>query len=184
MKISNYFLIAVGGAVSGAASGFAWRAIDSAGQPEIPTPVQTVQEVDALPSFSYPDLEGQLRSSEEFAHKVVVLNFWATWCAPCIEEMPSFERLAAQLENEPFALVTVNFGEKPSRITPFLEKIDVDVPVLLDTKMKVSKAWVKRGLPTTFIIDGEQNIRYQVLGEIEWDAPEVIAKIRDLYPAQ
>ena len=136
------------------------------------------------PPLALDDLDGQPRELADYRGKVVVLNFWATWCAPCIEEMPSFERLAAQLENEPFALVTVNFGEKPSRITPFLEKIDVDVPVLLDTKMKVSKAWVKRGLPTTFIIDGEQNIRYQVLGEIEWDAPEVIAKIRDLYPAQ
>jgi hypothetical protein len=56
MKISNYFLIAVGGAVIGAASGFAWRALDDAGQPAIQTPVQTVQEVDVLPSFSYPDL--------------------------------------------------------------------------------------------------------------------------------
>ncbi len=135
------------------------------------------------PPLALEDLDGQQRELSHYRGKVVVLNFWATWCAPCIEEMPAFERLAAQLADEPFALVTVNFGEKPSRITPFLKKIDVDIPVLLDTKMKVSKAWVKRGLPTTFIIDGDQSIRYQVLGEIEWDAPEVVAKIRELLPA-
>ena len=138
---------------------------------------------DEPPPLTLEDLDGQQRELSHYRGKVVVLNFWATWCAPCIEEMPSFERLAARLADEPFALVTVNFGEKPKRITTFLEKIDVDVPVLLDTKMRASRAWVKRGLPTTFIIDGDQNIRYQVLGEIEWDAPEVVAKIRELLPA-
>jgi hypothetical protein len=56
------------------------------------------------------------------------------------------------------------------------------VPVLVDPDMSVSRAWVKKGLPTTFIIDGDQNIRYQVLGELTWDAPEVEAKIRELLP--
>ncbi len=136
----------------------------------------------APPPLALEDLNGQQRQLADYRGKVVVLNFWATWCAPCIEEMPSFERLANQLANAPFALVTVNFGEKPARITPFLEKIGVDVPVWLDTDMRASKAWVKRGLPTTYIIDADQNIRYQVLGELAWDAPEVVAKIRELLP--
>ncbi|HUU73037.1 MAG TPA: TlpA disulfide reductase family protein [Burkholderiales bacterium] len=136
----------------------------------------------APPPLALKDLDGQERALADYRGKVVVLNFWATWCAPCIEEMPSFERLAEKLADEPFALVTVNFGEKPARITPFLKKINVDVPVLLDTDMRASKAWVKKGLPTTYIIDADQNIRYQVLGEIEWDAPEVESKIRNLLP--
>lgn len=137
----------------------------------------------ATPPLALNDLDGKAHALPDYRGKVVVLNFWATWCAPCIEEMPSFERLAKQLANAPFALVTVNFGEKPARITPFLEKIGVDVPVWLDTDMRASKAWVKRGLPTTYIIDAGQNIRYQVLGELAWDAPEVEAKIRELLPA-
>jgi thiol-disulfide isomerase/thioredoxin len=138
----------------------------------------------APPPLALEDINGQQRQLADYRGKVVVLNFWATWCAPCIEEMPSFERLAAQLADEPFALVTVNFGEKPARITPFLKKINVDVPVWLDTDMRASKAWVKRGLPTTYIIDADQNIRYQVLGELAWDAPEVKAKIQELLPAR
>ena len=110
------------------------------------------------------------------------MNFWATWCGPCVKEMPDFEKLADKLSDEDFALVTVNFGEKADRIKPFLKKIGVDVPVLLDPDMSTSKAWVKAGLPTTYIIDADQNIRYQVLGALEWASPEVEAKIRELLP--
>ena len=110
------------------------------------------------------------------------MNFWATWCGPCVKEMPDFEKLADNLSNEDFALVTVNFGEKADRIKPFLKKIEVDVPVLLDPDMGTSKAWVKAGLPTTYIIDADQKIRYQVLGALEWASPAVEAKIRELLP--
>ena len=137
-----------------------------------------------LPTLVLKDLNNKQHRLTDYRGKVVVVNFWATWCAPCIEEMPSFERLARRLSDEPFALLTVNFGEKPTRIKPFLKKIGVDVPVLVDADMKVSRAWVKKGLPTTYIIDGDQNIRYQVLGELAWDAPEVEAKIRELFPAR
>lgn len=136
----------------------------------------------AAPPLALTSLDGKQHQLADYRGRLVVLNFWATWCAPCIEEMPSFERLAKQLSKEPFALVTVNFGEKPGRIKPFLEKIGVDVPVLLDPDMKASKAWVKRGLPTTYIIDADQNIRYQVLGELAWDDTEVEAKLRELLP--
>jgi thiol-disulfide isomerase/thioredoxin len=135
-----------------------------------------------LPTFVLKDLDDKQHQLADYRGKVLVVNFWATWCAPCVEEMPSFERLAKRLSGEPFALLTVNFGEKPKRIKPFLEKIGVDVPVLVDPDMSVSRSWVKKGLPTTFIIDGDQNIRYQVLGELPWDAPEVEAKIRELLP--
>jgi thiol-disulfide isomerase/thioredoxin len=134
------------------------------------------------PTFVLKDLDDKQHQLADYRGKVLVVNFWATWCAPCVEEMPSFERLAKRLSGEPFALLTVNFGEKPKRIKPFLEKIGVDVPVLVDPDMSVSRSWVKKGLPTTFIIDGDQNIRYQVLGELPWDAPEVEAKIRELLP--
>ena len=65
---------------------------------------------------------------------------------------------------------------------PFLEKIGVSLPVLLDPDMSVSKSWVKKGLPTTYVIDADQNIRYQVLGDLAWDSAAVEAKIRELLP--
>ncbi len=138
----------------------------------------------ATPALTLKDLDNQQHQLADYRGKVLLVNFWATWCAPCIEEMPSFERLAKRLSAEPFALLTVNFGEKPTRIKPFLEKIGVDVPVLVDSDMSASRAWVKKGLPTTYVIDADQNIRYLVLGELAWDAPEVESRIRELLPKQ
>ena len=137
---------------------------------------------DATPPLELTDLNGTPHRLAAYRGKVVVVNFWATWCAPCIEEMPTFERLAQRMSSEAFALLTVNFGEDPERIEPFLKKTGIDLPVLLDQNMRASRDWVKRGLPTTFVIDAEQNIRYQVIGELAWDAPEVEAKLRDLLP--
>lgn len=137
---------------------------------------------DAPPPLVLMSLDGKQHNLADYRGNVVVLNFWATWCGPCVKEMPAFEKLAKRLSGERFALLTVNFGEEASRVEPFLKKIGVDVPVLLDPDMGTSKAWVKSGLPTTYVIDPEQNIRYQVLGILEWDSPKVVAKIRDLLP--
>jgi len=134
------------------------------------------------PALVLKDLDGKQHHIADYRGTVVVLNFWATWCGPCVKEMPSLENLARRMSGEQFSLITVNFGEKPARIKPFLEKIGVDVPVLVDPDMRASRAWVKKGLPTTFIIDADQKIRYQVLGELNWDAPEVEQKIRQLLP--
>ncbi len=137
---------------------------------------------DAPPPLSLSDLNGKIHNLSDYRGKVVVVNFWATWCGPCVKEMPAFEKLADRLSGERFALLAVNFGEKASRIEAFLEKIGVDITVLLDPDMGTSKAWVKSGLPTTYIIDADQNIRYRVLGVMEWDAPQVEARIRKLLP--
>ncbi len=134
------------------------------------------------PPLALNDLDGKPHNLSDYRGKVVVVNFWATWCGPCVKEMPDFEKLAKNMSAERFAFLAVNFGEKADRIKPFMKKIGVDVPVLLDTTMDTSKAWVKSGLPTTYVIDPEQNIRYQVLGAMEWGAPQVEAKIRELLP--
>jgi peroxiredoxin len=94
--------------------------------------------------------------------------------------MPSLQRLADNLAGEKFALLTVNFGESEKQIAPFIEKLGVRFPVLLDRDMNATRAWVDKGLPTTYVIDRQQRIRYQVLGDLEWDAAAVEARIRQL----
>jgi len=135
------------------------------------------------PTLVLKDLDGKQHHLDDYRGKVVVLNFWATWCAPCVKEMPSLQTLAEHMSGEQFALLTVNFGEKPARIKPFLRKIGVDLTVLLDPDMAASRAWVKKGLPTTFIIGPDQRIRYRLLGDFDWAAPEVEQKLRQLLPS-
>jgi thiol-disulfide isomerase/thioredoxin len=134
----------------------------------------------ATPELTLNDLDGKQLDLGQYRGKVVILNFWATWCTPCIKEMPSLQRLADNLAGEKFALLTVNFGESEKQIAPFIEKLGVRFPVLLDRDMNATRAWVDKGLPTTYVIDRQQRIRYQVLGDLEWDAAAVEARIRQL----
>ena len=134
----------------------------------------------ATPKLQLKDLDGKTQDLAQYRGKTVVLNFWATWCAPCVKEMPALQRLNQKLAAERFALVTVNFGESEKQVRAFMEKLGVRFPVLLDRDMRATPAWVDKGLPTTFVIDSRQNIRYRVLGDFEWDAPGVEAKIREL----
>jgi thiol-disulfide isomerase/thioredoxin len=129
VKLRNYFLIAIGGAVLGAVSGFAWRAYDAAGRPEIPTPVKSVEVVDVLPSFSYQDLEGRQRGNREFRDKVVVINFWATWCPPCREETPAFVALQEAFADEVQFIGIAIDDEEPVR--EFADAYAMNYPVLL-----------------------------------------------------
>jgi len=183
MKIRNYFLIAVGGAVIGAASGFAWRALDDAGRPEIPTPVQTVQEVDYVPSFSYPDLEGRQRSSTEFADKVMVLNFWATWCAPCRKETPEFVALQEQYAgNVQFIGIAID-DEQPVR--EFADSFSVNYPLLLGDveAVALSRKLGNRyeGLPFTIVAAPGGNVVLRHTGGLDRDKLEPL--LRELIDA-
>ena len=174
MKISNYFLIAVGGAVIGAASGFAWRALDDAGQPAIQTPVKTVQEVDVLPSFSYPDLKGRQRSSDEFADKVVVLNFWATWCPPCRKETPEFVALQELYGSDVQFIGIAIDDEEPVR--EFADTFGVNYPLLLGDveAVSLSRRLGNRyeGLPFTIVAEPGGNVVLRHTGGLERDKLE------------
>ena len=128
------------------------------------------------------DLGGKEHRLSDYRGKVVVLNFWATWCEPCREEMPSMQRLQDKLAGKPFAILAVDFGEGAPRINDFLKKVPVRLRVLLDRDISVANAWRVKVLPTTFVLDPGQRIRYSVVGDLEWDSPAVEGAIRKLLP--
>ncbi len=130
------------------------------------------------------DLSGKDHRLEDYRGKVVVVNFWATWCEPCRAEMPSFNRLKAQMADAPFAILAVNMGEGDGRIKAFLEKTPVDFPVLLDRDSAVAKSWKVRVLPTTMVLDPDNGIRYFAVGELDWSAPEIEKRLRALSVAR
>jgi thiol-disulfide isomerase/thioredoxin len=134
----------------------------------------------ATPPLELADLDGKRHRLADYRGKAVLVNFWATWCVPCRDEMPSIERLRASLEGRPFAVLAVNLAEPQSRIRAFLEKVPVRFTVLLDSDTKTAKAWQAKLLPATYIIGPDGAIRYRHLGELDWSKPEVRAVIMGL----
>jgi len=125
------------------------------------------------PGLSLPDLEGKPHRLADYRGKAVLVNFWATWCVPCREEMPSIERLRVSLEGKPFVVLAVNLAEPEQRIRKFLEAMPVRFPVLLDRDGQAAKAWQARVLPATFILGPDGVVRYQYYGELDWSKPAI-----------
>jgi len=134
------------------------------------------------PSLRLPDLEGKEHALEAYRGKVVLVNFWATWCEPCKEEMPSIERLRRSLEGRPFAVLAVNLAEPDSRVQRFLSQVPLGFPVLMDRDTAAAKAWKARLLPATYIIGPDGRIRYSYLGELDWSRDQVRRQIVALLP--
>jgi thiol-disulfide isomerase/thioredoxin len=138
-------------------------------------------EADSLEmNFSLADLKDTTRTLDDFRGKVVAVNFWASWCPPCIKEMPSMQRLQTKLDDGSFVMLPVNVGEKKYKVWKFVKLINFTLPVLLDTDSKTFNAWDASVLPTSFLLDKEGRVRYRVQGDLEWDSEEVVAVIEEL----
>jgi thiol-disulfide isomerase/thioredoxin len=135
-----------------------------------------------LPAFTLKDPQGKAHTLGDYRGKVVLINFWATWCPPCVHEMPSLMRLQQKFEGKPFVILAVNMGEDLPTVQAFLAKMKVDLPILLDSDGAVLRDWRVFAFPTTFVLDVEGNIKLALFGAAEWDAPEVVKQVTDLLP--
>jgi thiol-disulfide isomerase/thioredoxin len=133
----------------------------------------------AAPEVAFSDLEGKELTLADFRGKVVVLNLWATWCVPCIKEMPSLERLSARMKDRGVAVMSVSQDRGGARqVVPFLEKHGLAaLPVYLDPKGAVLRAIGGRGLPTTLVIDRQGREIGRLEGDADWDGPHALALI-------
>jgi len=136
----------------------------------------------STPALELTDTNGKLHRLDDYRGSVVLVNFWATWCAPCREEMPSMEALRAQLAGRPFVILAVNDGEGPRATRGFGEKMGLNFPLLLDGDTKVTRGWSARVLPASFIIGPNGSIRYSHLGALDWQAAEVKSILERLIP--
>jgi peroxiredoxin len=134
------------------------------------------------PALALEDLDGRPHRLESYRGKVVLINFWATWCEPCREEMPSIDRLLRSMAGRPFAVLAVNLAEPHARIRTYLEKTPVGFTVLLDRDTAVAKAWKARILPATYVVGPDGRIRYSYVGELDWSQEKVRRTIGALLP--
>jgi thiol-disulfide isomerase/thioredoxin len=120
-----------------------------------------------------PNLQGGKVDLRDLRGRVVIVNFWATWCEPCREEMPSLERLRAKLAGKPFEVLAVNYGESREKVAGFLQREFVDLPIVLDTQKDLGRSWDVGGLPMTFVVDARGRVRYSVFGMRDWSDAKV-----------
>jgi peroxiredoxin len=126
------------------------------------------------------DLDGHEIRLDSFRGRTVVVNFWATWCAPCVAEMPSLARLRERLRPLGLEVIGVNFQENAARIRPFADRLGIEFPLVRDHDGSIRSAWGVRVFPTTFIIGPDQRIAAVALGEIDWDARDIEAVVRGI----
>lgn len=132
----------------------------------------------SMATFDLKDLDGVTIHSRDLAGKVVLLNFWATWCGPCKEEMPSLAKLQSQFDPTWFRVVTVTTDMHPQGIKHFLNHLGIQLPVLFDEGEDVSRSFLVRGLPTTILIARDGRAVGRAVGPRAWDSEESVALVQ------
>jgi peroxiredoxin len=135
--------------------------------------LRAADEPQPAADFQLPDLDGQLLRLQDQRGKVVLLNFWATWCPPCLQEMPLMDQLYQALQQRPFVLWAVAMQEDRVKVAPFMDQHQFRFTALLDRDGVVSARYKLRGLPTTYLIDCHGNMVGWRSGPQEWTSEAV-----------
>jgi thiol-disulfide isomerase/thioredoxin len=132
------------------------------------------------PPLELADRHGKTYSLADYRGKVVLVNFWASWCTPCIQEIPELIRLAEILEDRPFVILAVNVGESKRKLPGFITAMEKRMVCPMDTESTAFKQWEGIGLPSTFVLDGSGRIRYEAYGPVNWDADYIVEALTEL----
>jgi len=138
-------------------------------------------EGNPAPDFTLKDLNGRDVTLSSLKGKVVLVNFWATWCPPCREEIPSMMKLNQAMAGQPFQMlaISVNDGGK-KEVDAFFKGSGVNLPALLDSDQKVAKRYGTTGVPETFVVNKKGIIEKKIVGPLEWDSHEVIEALKEM----
>jgi peroxiredoxin len=148
---------------------------------ETPKLKESPQEGFLAPNFSLQDLSGKPVSLGDFKGKVVLLNFWASWCGPCKIEIPALKRLYQLRKEKGFEILAVSMDRASvSKIASFVASNEMNFPVLVNPQGDVGGGYWVRAIPTSFLLDKKGVIRWKVVGGKQWDGAEVVAKIDQL----
>ena len=135
----------------------------------------------AAPSLALKDLAGRSHTLDDYRGNVVLVNFWATWCEPCRDELASIQALQQRLAGRPFVILLVNYGESRARVGEFVKRESISFPILLDPNQEAPRAWRVRVLPSSFLVAPDGRVRYSVIGEINWAGVEAANLVQRLW---
>lgn len=142
--------------------------------------VQVFRDEIQAQDFTLAVLGGDERSLSDYEGKVVFLNFWATWCGPCVEEMPSMQTLYEEFKQDGLEILAVNLQEAPATVQAFVDEFGYTYPVLLDRRGEVGMNYSVRGIPSTYIVGRDGRLLGMKIGFRLWDEPEVFETFRAL----
>lgn len=181
-------IIGYGGAITIAAVAaillvFRFTASEPSGAPAFKGEIEAYREADRpapAPTVSFTDAEGNSLTLDDFRGRVLLVNLWATWCAPCVRELPALDRLEATLGGDDFHVLALSSDRQGAeKVVPFLERLNVETLVAyLDPASSATRAFSPRGLPTTILIDAEGREVGRLEGAAEWDSHEAQDLIR------
>lgn len=137
-----------------------------------------VAAVPLAPVLRLPDADDKPVDLVQYRGKVVLVNFWATWCPPCRKEFPSLGRVRKLFKPTEFEVLAVNVGEDPDSVFSFTGI--TDFPVLFDLDSKTMAGWPVKGLPTTLLVDRKGRLAYRATGGREFDDPDIVETIKQL----
>ena len=123
------------------------------------------------PEFSLMGMDGETHTLKEYEGRFLLVNFWATWCNPCKEEMPTLEAIHKHMDNSKFIVLGIHVGPGPDNITNYLKLNPVSFPILVD--MDLEYDWGVPGLPTTFLISPKGEMLYRAVGKREFSSPDM-----------
>ena len=167
-----------------ASVGLLYGAASPAGDPFGALGVMRIPTDVPVAAFDLKALDGATLGSHDLTGKVVLLNFWATWCGPCKDEMPSLARLQSRFDPGRVRVVTVTTDMHPRGIKQFLDHLGIKLPVLFDEDQELSRLFMVRGLPTTVLIDQEGRALGRAVGPRDWDSQASIALVRQVLDRQ
>lgn len=147
--------------------------------PAVPAGIR-VYEAGPAPAFRLTDMDGQSQSLSDSRGGWVFVHFWASWCGPCREEMPAVQQMTTLMAEEPLQVIMINTAEDEDTVFEFLSEFAPDMNSLMDRDGQATEAWQPRGLPATYLVDPQGNIRYQALGGRPWNQADYLEFLRGL----